>query len=282
MRRIDSVREVAAQYEAVLCDVWGVLHDGHHLYPGVADLLLELRADGTIVLLLTNSPQPWSAIPDGLRRMGLPDEAWNAIVTSGDLTRVELARRSPGPVHRLGREVDGPLWEGLGLEFTGLSKARFVAIAGLRGPHESPADYVPELRAARARDLTLVCANPDLAVPAGDELVWCPGAVAREYALLGGRVVLTGKPHAPIYERARAEIERVAHRPVAWKQILAIGDGITTDIVGANRMGLDSVFVASGINGHALLRDGAVDVDAAQRALAESGAAATYVIDRLR
>jgi HAD superfamily hydrolase (TIGR01459 family) len=231
--------------------------------------------------MLSNVPRPASAIPDSLRRLGLPDEAWDAVVTSGDVTRTELARRSPGPVHRLGRDTDTALWAGLGLEFTGLSAARFLAMAGLRGPGETPADYETVLRAARARDLELVCANPDVQVPSGGGLLWCAGAVAREYALLGGRVIMAGKPHAPIYQRARDLLDRRARRHVPRSGILALGDGIATDIVGANRMGLDSVFIATGINGDALLSNGHLDVGRAGAALEAAGARATYVMERL-
>ena len=281
MKRIRSVRDVVGGYDAVLCDVWGVLHDGQQAYPGVAQLLAELRASGTIVVLLSNVPRPAAAIPGTLRRLGLPDDTWDAIVTSGDVTRTELARRSPGPVLRLGRETDTALWEGLGLDFVDVGRARFVAIAGLRGPHETPEDYEPILRAARARDLELLCANPDLKVPSGQGMAWCAGAVAWEYALLGGRVVMAGKPHSPIYARARAELDRVAHGAVPSGRILAIGDGIATDIAGANRVGLDSLFVATGLNGEALLANGHLDVTRASAALAASNLRATYVIERL-
>jgi HAD superfamily hydrolase (TIGR01459 family) len=281
MKRIRSVREVAGEYDAVLCDVWGVLHDGERAYPGVGELLTGLRAAGTTVVLVSNVPTPGHTIPERLRRLGLPDEAWDAIVTSGDVTRTELARRSPGPLLRLGRDTDTALWEGLGLQFVDIARAKFLAIAGLRGPQETPEDYQPQLRAARARDLELLCANPDLKVPHGQAMAWCAGAVAWEYALLGGRVVMSGKPHAPIYARARAEVDRVARHPVPPARILAIGDGISTDIVGANRVGLDSLFVATGINGAALLGNGNLDVERAAGALEAAHARATYVIERL-
>ena len=281
MQRIRSLADVVEGYDAVLCDIWGVLHDGRAAYPGVADLLVGVRRAGTVVVLLSNVPRPGTALEGSLRRLGLPDEAWDAIVTSGDVTRGELARRSPGPVHRLGRDTDTALWEGLGLEFAGLARARFVAIAGLRGPEETPEDYQAVLRAARARDLELVCANPDLKVPSGAGMAWCAGAVAWQYALLGGRVVMAGKPYAPIYERARAVLDRVARRQVPSARILTIGDGIATDVIGANRVGLDSLFVATGVNGAALLSNGHLDVGRAEAALAAAGARATYGITRL-
>lgn len=282
MQRIRSIDELSGRYDAVLCDVWGVLHDGQTLFPGVAEALTGLRADGVIVVLLSNVPRPGSALPRSLERLGLPSEAWDRIVTSGDVTRAELARRSPGPVHRLGRDTDVALWEDLGLEFAPMTRARFVAIAGLNDHSETPEDYLPELRAARSRDLDLICANPDIQVQVGDGLVWCAGAVAAEYAALGGRVILAGKPHAPIFDRAHAEVEHVAKRPVPSGRILMIGDGIATDILGANRRALDSLFVATGLNGDSLLSNGHLDLDKALLRLAAGGARATYVIERLR
>ena len=155
------------------------------------------------VVLLTNMPRPSSTMPAALGRLGFPDDAWDAIVTSGDAIRGELARRAPGPVLRLGRDTDRGLWDGLGLEFVDdLDRARFAAIAGLRTTQEAPGDYAAILRAARERDLELLCANPDVQIMSGGALRWCAGAVADAYAALGGRVVQAGKPHAAIYDRA--------------------------------------------------------------------------------
>jgi HAD superfamily hydrolase (TIGR01459 family) len=274
---IRSVLELTDRYDALLMDVWGVLHDGRTVFPGVLDTLAELRAAGTCIVLLSNVPRPGATVGRELAELGVPGEAWDALVTSGDVTRAELARRSPGPVHRLGRESDTSLWDGLGLAFASLGEARFVAMAGLH-PGQSPDDYLPALRKARARDLELLVANPDLHVQHGTQVQWCPGAVGQRYAGLGGRVLQAGKPYAPIYERALAEVQRAAKRAVARPRILAIGDGIGTDIVGANRVGMDSVFVASGINGDALLgADGEVDLARAEAALQAAHARATFV-----
>lgn len=281
MQRIRSLRDVIDRYDAVLCDVWGVVHDGRAVLPGVPELLSGLRESGTVVVLLTNVPRPSTVLPVQLRRLGLPDGSWDAIVTSGDVIRLELARRSPGPMHRIGRASDAGLWDGLGLEMADLDRASFLAIAGLRDAEESPEDYAGILRAARARDLELLCANPDIQVQSGDRLLWCAGAVAREYAALGGRVVQAGKPHAPIYARARDAIDRVVHRHVPTERILAVGDGIATDIVGANRVGLDSVFVGTGIHGDSLLTNGYLDMGRAEKLLRSCGAAATYAMARL-
>lgn len=281
MRTIDHVVEVTDGYDALMCDVWGVIHDGRTVFPGVADVLRAVRARGVVVLLLTNVPRPSSTMPGALARLGFPDDTWDAIVTSGDAIRVELARRAPGPVHRIGRDSDEGLWDGLGLRFTGLDEARFLAIAGLRGPADSPEAYLPVLRAARERDLELVCANPDLRVQVGDRLVWSAGAVAERYAALGGRVVQAGKPHGAIYARAFEVLDGVAGRAVPRARVLAVGDGIGTDILGANRQGIDSLFIATGMHGTSLLTGSRLDEVRVGAALADAGVRATYAMTRL-
>ena len=283
MQTIGSVDELSGQYDAVLCDVWGVLHDGISVFPGAPEALLELRASGMVVVLLTNMPRPSSTVPAALARLGFPDDAWDAIVTSGDAIRSELARRAPGPVLRLGREVDGALWEGLGLEFVeDLGSARFLAIARLRDHAESPDAYAPILRDARDRDLELLCANPDVQIMSGGQLRWCAGAVAEAYTAIGGRVVQAGKPHAAIYDHAFEVVDALAGRAIPRERILAIGDGPATDLLGANRQGLDAVFIASGIHGVSLLDGEEVALPRAQQVLAGAGVSATYVMPRLR
>ncbi|MGB8020788.1 MAG: TIGR01459 family HAD-type hydrolase [Candidatus Nanopelagicales bacterium] len=281
MQRIGAVEELIDRYDAVLCDVWGVLHDGRTVFPGVAQALKGVRAAGVPVLLLTNVPRPSSTMVDSMARLGFPADAWDAAVTSGDVIRVELARRAPGPMHVLGRQTDRALWDGLGLESSGLADARFVAVAGLRGG-ESPDDYAPVLRRARDQDLDLLCANPDVQVRKGGALLWCAGALAQAYEVLGGHVVQAGKPHAPIYERALDVLAGVAGRRIARERILAIGDGIGTDILGANRQGIDALFVATGLHGTSLLDGDEVDLVRAEAALAAAGAHARYAIARLR
>lgn len=281
MLRIGAIEELADRYDAVLCDVWGVLHDGRTVFPGVGQALVGIRAAGLHVVLLTNVPRPSSTMAGSLARLGFPASAWDVAVTSGDVIRVELARRAPGPMHLLGRDTDRALWDGLGLTRSALSDARFLAVAGLR-PGETPDDYLPILRRARERALDLLCANPDIQVRRAGELVWCAGSLAQVYEGLGGSVVQAGKPHSPIYERAIHVLVGIAGRPVARERILAIGDGIATDIVGANRQGIDALFVATGLHGTSLLDGDEVDLVRAGAALAAGGAHARYAIARLR
>jgi HAD superfamily hydrolase (TIGR01459 family) len=283
VQSIGAVRELAGRYDAVLCDVWGVLHDGRTVFPGAGDALIGLRAAGVRVVLLTNMPRPSSTMPGALARLGFPDDAWDAIVTSGDAIRGELARRAPGPALRLGRGTDRGLWDGLGLRFVDdLDEGRFLVIAGLRDERETPLDYAAILRAARAKDLELLCANPDRQIMSGGELRWCAGSVADAYAAIGGRVVQAGKPYPAIYERAFEVLAELAGGAVPRERILAIGDGPMTDLLGAQRQGLDSLFIATGIHGDSLLAGDEVDLDLAREALQDSGVSSTYVIPRLR
>lgn len=282
MRTIQSLTEALGDYDAVLCDVWGVIHDGRTVYPGAADALRRVRAAGVPVVLVTNVPRPGHTMPDALDRLGFPGDAWDAVVTSGDLIRGDLAQRSPGPVHRLGRDTDEGVWHGLNLDFVDdPNDAAFLAIAGLRNPDEQPEEYYPVLRAAARRDLELLCANPDIKVSSGDRLVWCPGSVAAIYEGLGGRVIQSGKPHEPIYARCMEVVADLLGRPVPPERLLAVGDGIGTDIAGAVAQGLDSVFVASGMHGDSLLDGERVDQSRAAAALADGGVAARYVMARL-
>ena len=277
---IDSIDEVASRYDAVFCDVWGVVHNGRAPYAGAVAALQRLRAAGKLVILLTNVPKPRWSIPPQLDRLGVPRDAWDAVVTSGDAIRAELAARAPGPMFKIGPgDYDKPLWEGLGLIEAPLAEARFIGISGLNRDDETPADYASILREAKSRDMELLCANPDIVVQFGDKLIWCAGAVARDYEALGGRVIMAGKPYPPIYELAYKEI--AALRGINKSRILAIGDGLPTDIAGANAQGLDCVFVASGMHGEALWTNGAIDATKVEQAMSETSARATYAMKAL-
>ena len=279
---IASIDETAAVYDAVLCDVWGVLHNGRAAYPAACAALQRVRRMGKPVVLITNVPKPRGPIPGQLDRAGVPRDAWDAIVTSGDATRAELAARAPGPVYRIGpRDYDRQLWEGLDLAEAPLNKARFIGISGLNRDDETPADYADMLREARSRDLEMICANPDIIVQFGDRMIWCAGSIARDYAALGGKVVMAGKPYAPIYDLARKELAPLLGERAPPPAILCIGDGIPTDIAGANAQRMDSLFIASGMHGEALLSDGKLDPAKVDAALAAENVRATYAMAAL-
>jgi len=279
---LSSLDQIADRYDAMLCDLWGVVHNGRRAFPAAVAALQRFRAGGGTVILISNVPKPRDPIGGQLDRLGVGRDAWDAIVTSGDAIRAELARRAPGPMYRIGPDDDDALWAGLGLvETRDVAAARFLAISGLDDPlTETPADYAPLLAAARARDLALLCANPDIVVKVGERLIWCAGAVAAEYDKLGGATILAGKPHPPIYALAEAEL-RALKGPIDKSRILAIGDGAATDVLGANRYGIDALFIASGIHGEAQIQDGALSPAALADTLAEAGAAARYAMAAL-
>ncbi|QGZ94466.1 TIGR01459 family HAD-type hydrolase [Terricaulis silvestris] len=279
---IPSLDAIADRYDAVLCDVWGVLHNGRRAYPAACAALQRFKRAGKHVILITNVPKPRGPIPGQLDHAGVPRDAWDAIVTSGDAIRAELALRAPGPMYKIGPDdYDRTLWEGLGLATAPLSAAKFVAISGLNRDDETPADYAETLREARARELDMICANPDIIVQFGDRMIWCAGAIARDYEALGGKVIMAGKPFAPIYDLAYRELEGVAGESINKSRILAIGDGVPTDLAGAQSQGLDCLFIASGMHGEALWTDGAIDVAKVDAALALEGVRAAYAMTAL-
>ena len=281
MNVLESIDAVADRSDAIFCDVWGVIHNGRRVFARAEAALTKLRAMGKTVILLTNVPKPRDPIPRQLDRLGFSRDAWDAIVTSGDAIRLELSKRAPGPMFKIGPPNDHSLWDGLGLAYSDLASAGFVGISGLNDDRETPADYAGTLAKARARDLELICANPDIVVRVGDHLIWCAGAIARDYEAMGGKVVLAGKPHAPIYELAIQELQSIAGRDVPRTRILCVGDGVGTDVKGANGQGFDCLFIASGMHGEALWTDGRLDPGKVDAALAAEGASAAHVMAEL-
>ena len=278
-----SLDAVLDGYDAILCDVWGVIHNGREHFPAAAAALTRARKRGKIVLLVSNVPKPNGPIPGQLDRLGFPRSAWDGIATSGDAIRAELKIRAPGPMFKIGPQEDAPLWAGLDLEFSDIAQARFVGVSGLNfdTDDDAPENYTDTLKAARARNLELLCANPDIVVRIGDRLYWCAGALARDYEALGGKVVMAGKPHPPIYALAFRELEVRAGRPIARNRVLAIGDGIPTDVEGANAQGIDCLFIAGGMQGDALQTNGVLDPAKVTAALAAEQVQARYVMAEL-
>lgn len=277
-----SLAELRERYDALLCDLWGVVHDGVRAFDAATTALVRFRESGGSVVLISNVPKLRDPIPRQLDRLGVPREAWDAIVTSGDAIRAELAARAPGPMHLIGPARDTALWDGVGLELADLERASFLGVTGLDDFHnETPEHYAERLARARERGLEMVCANPDVVVRLGDRLYWCAGALARDYEALGGRVVMAGKPHAPIYQLAFLEIERLRGAAPDRSRLLAIGDGPGTDVRGANREGLDALFIAAGIHGAALHDARGLDLAKARAALAAERVHARYAMPAL-
>lgn len=179
----------------------------------------------------------------------MPGEFWDAIVTSGDATIDELARRAPGPAFKIGPERDDPLYLGLEMNFTDLDSASFISCTGMFDDNEHPDDYVELLGEARGRNLDLVCANPDMRVKIDGKLVWCGGALAKIYEDMGGTVIYAGKPHPPIYRLCKAWLSEVMDYVPSPERILCIGDNIFTDLVGAQREAMDCLFIQDGLYG---------------------------------
>lgn len=281
---LPSLDALAGRYDAVLCDIWGVVHNGRAAFGPAVQALRRWRAAGGLVVLVSNVPKPRDPIPAQLARLGVPEDAYDAIATSGDAIRAELSLRAPGPMYRIGPpEFDASLWEGLGLAFApDLEAAAFIGVSGLNDDAaETPEDYQSLLASAKRRDLELLCANPDIQVRVGDRLVWCAGALARDYAAIGGRVVMAGKPYPPIYALARAEIARLRGGALPDQRLLAIGDGLSTDILGANREGIEALFIASGLNGRAFFTEDGLDPARVRAALAAEGLFARFAMAEL-
>jgi len=270
---------VAQDYDLLLCDVWGVIHNGRESWPGPCAALQAFRDQGGTVVLISNSPRPASDVVAQLDGLGVPRESWDGFVTSGDATRMELAKRAPGPALIIGPARDAPLYEGLGLDTTDTHEdAAFLSVTGPRNDMtETPEDYRAEFSAAAARGLELICANPDRVVQRGDTLIYCGGSLADLYAELGGPVVMAGKPYAPIYDLALAEAARLGLSDLDRSRVLCIGDGVITDVLGAEQQGLDCLFIAQGIHGQAATgSDGHLDPTLARGLLTDEGTSARY------
>ncbi|GAA0867718.1 TIGR01459 family HAD-type hydrolase [Brevundimonas basaltis] len=250
---LSGLGAVAADYDILLCDVWGVIHNGRESWPDACAALTRFNEQGGHVVLISNSPRPSSDVVAQLDRLGVPRDSWKAFVTSGDATRAELAKRAPGPAWVIGPDRDWPLYEGLGLDSAhGAADAAFISVTGpVDDENETPEDYRDRLAAGVARDLELICANPDRVVQRGDRLIYCGGSLADLYESLGGRVTMAGKPFGPIYDLALREAADLLGKPVDRSRVLCIGDGVVTDVLGANRQALDCLFIAQGIHGDA-------------------------------
>jgi HAD superfamily hydrolase (TIGR01459 family) len=247
--RLDSIKELGSRYRAWLVDIWGVMHNGHRAFPAAVAATRAYRAQAGIVVLLSNSPRPSPSVQEQLRRLGVPNDAYDATVTSGDLTRHELAKHKGAVVFLLGPERDRPIFHGLDVELGPHRDAELVVCSGLFDDDtETPEDYADLLSELAARKLPMICANPDQMVERGDRLVWCAGALANLYERQGGSVIYAGKPYAPIYHLAHETIGKLVGERVAKDEVLAIGDGVNTDIAGAGNVGIASVFVASGLH----------------------------------
>lgn len=250
---VSGLSELAPHYDALFCDVWGVLHNGREPYSAAVDALYRFREAHGPVILLTNAPRPAEDVEGMFRRVGVPLDCYDAIVSSGMLAREDVQRRITDAgrtlcVFHLGPDRDGGVLGGLDVQRVEIEDADVVLCTGLYNDDtETADDYAPLFHQMRERSLTMLCANPDIVVQRGETLIWCAGALAEAYEKIGGAVIYYGKPHRPIYDASLRLAAKATGREVS--KPLAIGDGADTDVKGANGMGIDALFVAQGIHG---------------------------------
>jgi len=245
----DNLRETAKGADVLLSDIWGVIHNGLESFPDACAALQTFRKQGGTVVLITNAPRPADSVQRQLRKLNVSDDTYDAIVSSGDLTRGFVAERRGQRVFKLGPERDESIYRGLDAIGAPLASADYIVCSGLFDDEvETAEDYRDRLMQALARKLTLICANPDIVVERGDRLIYCAGAIAELYRELGGEVIFYGKPHRPIYERAMALAAERRGRPTSLDRVLAIGDSVRTDLTGALGFGIDCLFLTRGIH----------------------------------
>ncbi len=250
---IQHFSALAPDYDLLLCDIWGVVHNGLEAHAQSCDALMRTRAMGGTVVLITNSPRPSDQVGRQLGRLRVPAETYDAIVSSGDVTRSVIEERRGQSLYHLGPERDRSVFGGLDVRFAPLESADYVVCTGLEDDDvETPDDYRDRLEAMLKRGLFMVCGNPDVVVERGRRLVYCAGALADLYATMGGEVLYAGKPYRPIYDMALAKAKSASGRELALARVLAVGDSVRTDLKGARMLGVDFLFVTSGIHAEEL------------------------------
>jgi HAD superfamily hydrolase (TIGR01459 family) len=287
---LTGLAQTQDRYDAFLCDIWGVLHNGERNFAPAVAALRNLRRRGKAVTLITNAPRPQREVAEQLAGLDIGADCYDAIATSGDVCAKAIAERAPGRPFHIGPERDRTVFAAASaltphdVAPVALAEADFAVCTGLaEDTIETPADYESILVACRAKNLPMICANPDLVVYRGDQLVYCAGALAERYEELGGEVEQAGKPYGPIYRMAIGLLEQAWGKPLAIDRILAIGDAIHTDIAGAANMGLDSLLITQGIHRAELHRNDAdvVDLDAYKQFAQSHGVAPVYRMGRL-
>ncbi|HVP85254.1 MAG TPA: TIGR01459 family HAD-type hydrolase [Rhizomicrobium sp.] len=250
IRIISGLSDIAGEYDALVCDVWGVLHNGKEPFLAAADALRKFRADRGPVVLLSNAPRLVPTLMKQFETIGVPLDCFDAVVTSGVAARDDLLWRTRDKtlaMLHLGPERDCDVFEGLNVASVEADQAEIVLCTGLyHDDHETPDDYAELLAKLKEKELTMLCANPDQVVQRGGQLVYCAGALARAYEKIEGEVVYFGKPYPAIYDLALETMRRATRRTIT--RVLAVGDAMETDLKGANAIGFDVLFIAHGIH----------------------------------
>ena len=279
---VTGLAELAPAYRALLCDIWGVVHNGAQGHAAAADALIRYRAAGGSVLLISNAARSKAHVISMLDSFGVPPEAYDDILTSGDVTHDLLAEKPGTRVFPIGVERNMPIYDGLPLILTDAQSCELICCASLfDDENETPDDYQDRLIAWHARGLPMICANPDKVVERGGKLVWCAGALAERYRALGGETLMIGKPYPLVYEKALKRLADIAGTPLPKQSVLAIGDAIETDVRGAVEQGVDVLFVTAGIHAADFGERNAPDLDKVHGALAKAGLGARGVIPHL-
>jgi HAD superfamily hydrolase (TIGR01459 family) len=242
------MQQLSVKFPVWFCDIWGVVHNGYQPVIATVDALACHRKAGGIVILVTNSPRTSAGVAIQISEIGVSTEAYDAIVTSGDVTRDLMVARGRGKLFHLGPERDHSIFDDLPVQRVPLADAHAVLCTGLFDEeNETPENYHDLLAEMKARNLLLICANPDKIVRKGDRLYFCAGALADRYSAMGGEVAFAGKPFAPIYNLAVATAAKISGKPAQLANIICIGDGPETDVLGAANFGLPVVLVADGV-----------------------------------
>jgi HAD superfamily hydrolase (TIGR01459 family) len=263
---------LAPGYDVLLSDVWGVVHNGVHAFPPACDALTRARSEGAKVILITNAPRASTVVARQLEKLHVPRDTYDAIVSSGDVTRAVIEARHGQSLFHLGPERDRSIFSGLDVRFAPLASADYMVCSGLDNDEvDTPEDYRARFEIMRARNLFMVCANPDVVVERGSRLVYCAGALADLYASLGGEVLYAGKPYRPIYDMALASAQSASGREIPHGRVLAIGDSLRTDLQGARAVGIDFLFVTAGIHAEELGTRAVPDAAALDAAFSAAG-----------
>ena len=287
-RIIESLAELAGRYDALYCDLWGCVHDGLAPLPEAVEALRAFRGNGGKVVLVTNAPRPRAAVAEQIATIGVPEDCWDIIATSGDAARTAMFEGVVGRrVYHVGTPDEGGFFapirtveHAVEIERVGLEDAEGIVCTGFFNPHDDPETMRPDFEIARDRGLELLCANPDIVVDRGEEREWCAGALARLYTEMGGESLYFGKPHGPLYDLARRRLTEVGG--AADARILAVGDGIATDVKGGLDLGIDVLFISGGLARAETGTDRQPDPALLDRFLDEHGFDPHYTIGWLR
>ncbi|WP_424984869.1 TIGR01459 family HAD-type hydrolase [Microbulbifer sp. S227A] len=287
---ISALSDVSDRYQALFVDLWGCVHDGVRAFPDAVAALRAYRENGGTVVLVTNSPKPRAGVREQLVTFGVPDDAWDSIASSGDSARSAMYRGTVGEkVWFMGEEErDAGFFEPIGvvqnpvnITRVPLEEAEGIVCCGPFDALADPEVNRPQFLYAKQKGMKLLCANPDIVVDRGEVREWCAGALARLYTEMGGESLYFGKPHPPIYDLARRRLAEI-DRMVPDSSILAIGDGIHTDILGASGEDIDSLFITGGLAARETRTSGQPDPAALERYLQDQQMAPSYAIGFLR